>query len=263
MANWPIIIDDDGTGTAGTPTDKALFDQIKAYVDVGAPPGVIDITTSAGGFTDIVLPSPRPFYYVKANINATDLRVRSATAGRPGDVLLIGQVGGGANLRMIHNDPAGYRAFYNRVASGDTPLALGGAGLYVFDGNLWVLAHHEQGRAITIPYSAANYTTAAGSWSVPMGAVVRHEYVLSGNELQITLYLGVTTLSTSTSYCAIAGQPFTWTKVSEQPMTFLQTGWLPAFAELRTSDFIVGSMTGTPFGSGTLYISGVVKATVT
>jgi hypothetical protein len=33
MATWPPIIDDDGSGTTGTPTDYALFQLIKTYID--------------------------------------------------------------------------------------------------------------------------------------------------------------------------------------------------------------------------------------
>lgn len=36
MATWPPYVDDDGTGTTGTPTDAALFNAIKAYIDGAA-----------------------------------------------------------------------------------------------------------------------------------------------------------------------------------------------------------------------------------
>lgn len=58
MATWPPYIDDDGTGTAGTPTDAALFNAIKAYIDgvpavTGSKWQTITVTSSAqtGTFT--------------------------------------------------------------------------------------------------------------------------------------------------------------------------------------------------------------------
>ncbi len=54
MATWPPILDDDGSGTTGTPTDYALFQQIKAYIDGQAGATVGDAWTNvpfnAGNF---------------------------------------------------------------------------------------------------------------------------------------------------------------------------------------------------------------------
>ena len=50
MATWPNIIDDDGTGTSGTPLSDALFDQIKAYIDAGVPGGWQDVPFNAGNY---------------------------------------------------------------------------------------------------------------------------------------------------------------------------------------------------------------------
>lgn len=46
---WPPYIDDDGSGTVGTITDKAFFDAMKGYVDglAGADWQVLPITAAA------------------------------------------------------------------------------------------------------------------------------------------------------------------------------------------------------------------------
>jgi hypothetical protein len=51
MATWPPIIDDDGSGTTGTPTDYALFQQVKAYID-GLTNGGVAPVSAAFQLTD-------------------------------------------------------------------------------------------------------------------------------------------------------------------------------------------------------------------
>lgn len=53
MATWPTIVDDDGTGTSGTPIDVMLFSQVKAYVDgsLGEADGLwVNVPFAAGNF---------------------------------------------------------------------------------------------------------------------------------------------------------------------------------------------------------------------
>jgi hypothetical protein len=55
------------------------------------------------------------------------------------------------------------------------------------------------GHWITVPYNAANFTAATGSWTVTSGQVVVNKYTRMGRTLIWTLYLSGSTLSASTS----------------------------------------------------------------
>jgi hypothetical protein len=50
MATWPTIIDDDGSGTTGTPLDFALFQQVKGYID--AAPLLLVPTLGSPSYND-------------------------------------------------------------------------------------------------------------------------------------------------------------------------------------------------------------------
>ena len=62
MATWPIIIDDDGSGTSGTPTDYALFQQIKTYIDQQTATGHVTLVP-AGTVIDWDPPGAAAAYF--------------------------------------------------------------------------------------------------------------------------------------------------------------------------------------------------------
>lgn len=201
---WPTIIDDDGSGMTGTVLNKAFFDEMKGYVDGAA--GVVTISNGGSNLFDVVLPTPLPLYYVNVVAASAPITLRSMTAGRPGDVVIIQNLGVVHPVWLQFGENTGLD-FFNRVRSGATPLGgYGGSALYVWNG-LWRLAQHDQGQAIRVPYSAANYFPITGAWTVEAGDVLAHDYVLRGNLLTTTIALQTTTISGTPGVLYVQGTP--------------------------------------------------------
>lgn len=206
------IQDDDGSGYTGTILNNVwkqeLYDQIDAYAIHGADPGVITIVNGGGNLFDVVLPTQRPFYYVRVYpVGGIDITIRSITAGRPGDLVLLENIGS-ANTWLPHWN--GSVGFLNRVTSGPTPIAPLGSALYVFDaGGQWSLAQHDQGKAIRVPFNAGNYLASSGSWTVAAGNVSSHDYLLRGNVADLELTIANSVYSGGGTNLYVYGLPFT------------------------------------------------------
>lgn len=80
---WPIIEDDDGSGETGTPTDYALFQQVKAYIDAAqvvgpqepwiAFPYLAGNFSAAGGWA--VTAANQQLYRYRRNGKSVDLMI--------------------------------------------------------------------------------------------------------------------------------------------------------------------------------------------
>lgn len=200
------LVDDDGSNTLGNPWNKSaisgvILDPVDLFVKSGEAPGVQDINNAGSNIFDVVLPTPRSLHVVHVWPNAAAITLRTMTSGRPGDLVLVKNVYD--NITWIHHEavggPPGTSPFQNRVTSGPTPIAgRQGSALFAFDNNLWRLAQHDQGKAITVPYAAGNYTSnypGGGTWTVEAADVREHSYFLRGNQLFITLSIINSTVS--------------------------------------------------------------------
>jgi len=89
-----------------------------------------------------------------------------------------------AILLLDHTSGASLAAnrFFNIVTSAPTPVAENGWATYMWFG-AWYLVSHEQGASITPPFSAADYFTSSGTWTVQASEVVICTYRVSGKAL--------------------------------------------------------------------------------
>ena len=105
----------------------------------------------------------------------------------------------------------------NIAQSGPTPVAAGGAVTYAHDGTDWYLVSHLQGAWITPTYSAANFTSNVGTWTVDAGDIATYAYQLNNKSLTLSWYLQSTSVSGLPTNLRIALPGFTAGKASLHP----------------------------------------------
>lgn len=217
MATWPLIIDDDGTGNTGTATDKALFDQIKNYVDDdSSPPGVVTVTNGGSNIFNVTLPSSRPFYVVRVVPTSADITLQGITPGRNGDRVLIYHAGTTIGLTVWMQANAGASSWHkNRITSGKTPIAPSGSALYVYDQptNYWVLVQHDQGTMVRVAFAAGNYLSSVGAWTVEAADVAEHDWYVYGNLMTVNVTLLSTAVSGTPGTIYVRGWPWNFSAV--------------------------------------------------
>lgn len=96
-----------------------------------------------------------------------------------------------------HNNAGSTVKFKNIVTSGDTPIAPGGCISWVYDGTHFKLSYHDQGAFISVAYSAGNFTTGSGSWTVDSGDQITYAYKIQGSEIKMRVYLDTTSIGDS------------------------------------------------------------------
>jgi len=112
----------------------------------------------------------------------------------------------------------------NYVSSGATPVANTGYAVYVYASsggtNYWQLIGHEQGAWITPTFSAGDFSSDTGSWTVASEDVSTMAYRLSGRMLTVAYTLATTTVGGTPSLLVINGGQiggFTHTKSIVNP----------------------------------------------
>jgi hypothetical protein len=275
MATWPPIVDDDGTGTTGTPTDYALFQQVKGYIDSAIVEGtaaadVPQMITLQGGpaVHDVTLPATKPLTYLRVYPNTGDLTVRSIGAAQGGAIVVIEHIYSGGNVVWLPHAASGtgvLQMLMNRITSGATPLGFGGSAIYVYDApsGQWWLAQHDQGKAIRLPFNAANFTADVGSFTVGAADVLSCDYVVRGNRAEIAITLQNTSLAGGASVLFVAGWPFTFPVANLFPaVSYTPSGFgsLYAQSDVSSQRIRAGRMDLQAFGTFTdqffLYVHG-------
>lgn len=90
--------------------------------------------------------------------------------------------GGSKNAYFPHNSGATSGGkFLNIVTSAPTPVAPGGTISWIWDGSNWQLMAHFQGQAINVPFSAGNFTTDQGTWTMLAGNQAGYSYIIEQN----------------------------------------------------------------------------------
>lgn len=271
VVRGPTVAIADALAIYSGTTGRLITDSTKTITDVvndalTSAPGVVTIVNGGGNYLDVILPVPRPFYYVNVQAVSAPITLRSMTTGRPGDVVLVELNWGSGPVLFEHfaaSRPAGCSPFVNRVTSGHTPLGVQGSALYVWDTmhGSWVLAQHDQGKAIRVPYSAANYVGSPGTWTVQAGDVLAHDYLLRGNMLSVQVGIGAsTTAGSSTSL--IVTLPFTPAVGNNAPLSGLCYGasggaWLSVLVQTLAGGLTFQRLDSTAFPAVTdgLYLS--------
>lgn len=236
---FPTVIDDDGTGTTGTVLDKAFFDAYNAEIAArdNSRQGVYN---GAGGTQDVPLPAAAQIRILNL-IPTSALTIRGFTgAATQGDLLIVRNASAYV-ISLQHNTSpgGGVVGLFHVATSAPTPLGVGGAATYFYDGSLWVLIAHEQGAWITAPFNAANFS-ASGSmtWTVEAGDITALAYRLSGRMLTLAVQLQTTTVggtaSNALGIAAAAYGGFVATKAVSNPMLLNDAvaGW--GFGYLNT-----------------------------
>lgn len=85
--------------------------------------------------------------------------------------------------------------FANNVASGNTPIGVGGSATYQFNGTTWAMVQQEQGAWITIAYNAAFYTASSGTWTVDAGDVTTIAFRMTGRTVTVQWFFLATSVS--------------------------------------------------------------------
>lgn len=85
--------------------------------------------------------------------------------------------------------------FANNVASGNTPIGVGGSVTYQFNGVSWAMVQQEQGSWISIAYNAAFYTASSGTWTVDAGDVTTIAFRLTGRTVTVQWFFLTTSVS--------------------------------------------------------------------
>jgi hypothetical protein len=203
---YNTLIDDDGSNTVGSLWNKASVDHI--YDDVDAELARLDVAAVVGRSDTGTLHNWAP------GLSGTTLIVWSGTA----DLIVTGFAATAIGQRVTfrntgtkvayfpHN--SGSSSFGNRLqnaaTSAATPVAPGGAASWVRDGSAWQLVSHMQGAWVTPAYSAANFTSNVGSWTVDAGDIATYAYRLSGRDLVVSWYLQTTSVTGTPTQLRIA-----------------------------------------------------------
>lgn len=132
--------------------------------------------------------------------NASDLTITGFAAGQPGQLLTLYSVGAG-NVYLAPENTGSSEA--NRLITflqvGNTPLAAGkGLATLQYDGTSarWRLLTHEQGAAISQPYSAGDFTASGTmTWTVASGDVGGYSYYIRGRTLFFTAQFDTTSVT--------------------------------------------------------------------
>jgi hypothetical protein len=128
---------------------------------------------------------------------AAPLTITGVAGGLPGRILVFRNVGTQvATFAPNSGSSLAVNRLNNAVTSAGTPVAPGGWVTYIHSGTDWLLIGHDQGAAITVPFSAAHFTGSAGlTWTVTAGQRGVWEYRLSGKQVFVSFQLAGTTVS--------------------------------------------------------------------
>jgi hypothetical protein len=125
----------------------------------------------------------------------------------------------------------GQMAINNAPAGGGlgTPRTLQSLFIVQADGSVRQGARSPMGEWTNVPYSAANFAAASGTWTVPQANIAVYAYVLIGRTCLVNFVANVTTTSASTGYIFM-NLPVT-ANVAVQGTYVLNNGstWAPAF----------------------------------
>lgn len=153
-------------------------------------PAVVQTITLTGAQNDIALTAGCSF--LRCN-NATLLSATGFSAGFDGQILEVVSVGAG-NVSVAHQSGSSSAAnrTINIATSGASFLGAGyGVMTFVYDGtsSRWRMIFLDQGAPIDVAYTAGDYTSDTGTWTVDSGDLIAYNYLLRGRML--TLVLGI------------------------------------------------------------------------
>jgi hypothetical protein len=157
---------------------------------------VVQTTTLTGTQNDFALTSGCT--QLRCN-NATALSITGLSAGFDGQRLTLVSVGAG---QVDLSNQAGGSSAGNRIintATATISLAAGsGSARLEYDNTTarWRVLQHDQGAWINVPYSAGNFTSPGGTWTVASGDMATNAYVLRGRTLTWTFRLSSTSTTT-------------------------------------------------------------------
>lgn len=189
------LVDDDGSGLTGSVWNKAAIQSVILDPADAAYANKYDtvVSNSNTGMQNAWAPGLSGHTYVSW-YSAADMTINGIAGGVVGQRLTIRNDAGGGVIYVTHNSAAA--AAGNKLSlvttSGPTPIAGLGYASFVYQGSFWVLVAHEQGAWITPPFSAADYFSTPGSWTVAAGNVGYCKYRISGKQLTLQMYLNST-----------------------------------------------------------------------
>ncbi len=130
--------------------------------------------------------------------NATDATITGLVAGVPGQIVVVVSVGAGNVLLKNEATSTAANQLKLYVTSADIPLVAGkGTAVFQYDGTTqrWRLIHHKQGAPITAGFSAGDFSSDAGSWTVGSGDIVAMQYELENDFLTVQWAINTTSVA--------------------------------------------------------------------
>lgn len=163
--------------------------------------------TTTGTQTALAIPGGAGDLVIFAN-NATLLTLQGILAPTiDGQKLTIFSIGAG-QVDLANQNGSATAA--NRIINGVTgtiALAAGSGRVelrYDLTTARWRVVSHTQGAFITPTYSAGDFTTDVGTWTVEAADVQTYAYYLSGRQMTLALYIKQTTVASSPTTLRIA-----------------------------------------------------------
>lgn len=215
-----------GTGTiptySGSPTVVNLTVNTLLTAAAATVTGIITgrdvtvVTNSETGALNNWAPTGLVTGTTQINFSGAAPAVTGIAGGSTGSVLILRNVGSGV-MTLAHQSGSSSvgNKLLNAVTSAPTPVAAGGHATYVHNGTDWHLVEHEQGAAITIAHSDANFSGAGtdADWAVAVGDFAIQRYMLVGRQVTIAVYLATTTVANTPATLRVTGWPFTFSTV--------------------------------------------------
>ena len=191
-------------GTSGYLLTSGGASAVPTWAAAATTTPTIQTTTSTGTQADFSTSLSATVHQILLRCNnASLLTITGFTAGgsapTSGDIVDVVSV----NAQVEFDHQTGSTAAYqltNWVTVGNTPLAANsGTARYIYDGTTtkWRLVAHQQGTWIAQAYSAGNFTSDVGTFTVEAGDVAKNVYWVRGKQLTIQIRLdGWSTTST-------------------------------------------------------------------
>lgn len=145
--------------------------------------------------------------------NASLATIRGMRAGYDGQIITIVSIGAG-QVDLAHQNAGSSAAnrLINSLTTFSTPLAAGkGTAIYTYDvtSARWRLITSDQGDAISIPYSAGNFTADVGTWTVDSGDQTTFTYFFIDKICSISLQIDGTSVTVANPNVLLIALPFT------------------------------------------------------
>jgi hypothetical protein len=217
------IVDDDGSGEAGTIADAAFMEQfyddidaalaaLEALIPEGSDPSVVT-TTSTGTQNDFAVAAGTTVLRCNnaSELVLTGIALSGVVDGQILDIVNIGS----STVRVAHQNTGSTAA--NRVIGQSTRGQIVGANgsiRLVYDGTTqrWRITQVEPGAWITVAHDGGNFTGLTSmTWTVESGDQSAYSYRQEGSTLTVVLVVNTSSVGGTLSSALLATLPNSFT----------------------------------------------------